>query len=698
MDTSRRAVESYWRSRMIDAATSDEDKVTPVYKLEEICELLRSSPAGIVKEVSEFLLKRLDHKSPVVKQKALRVIKYSVGKSGPEFRREMQRNSVAVKQLLHYKGQPDPLKGDALNKAVRETAQDALSAIFSTDDDKPAATKVTHKRMEGFGNTNFVRPPDEKKSFLSEVVDIGSSSIKQGLSNLAQAHSQSFKKNDIGSYRGPTLNKSLTNDSERYEKMGYHGGSQGSSSSSRNSTAGPWGQDSRTVTAETTGVDSNSSYTESKTREERLLETIVTSGGMRLQPTRDALQAFLMEGSKMDALALSRALESKLQSPHWQVRVKAVCVLEAILRKKDDEHFSIIASYFADRIDLVIKCSESPQSSLREKANRVLSLLGGDKNGYTSEKATKVEKVEMPDLIDTGYDDLLGQDLKNNHNDQPSSNNQLPSSLLIDDLFGDAANNDLSKTELRNEDDPFADVSFHTSEDKDPSNDLFAGMTTVGKDSGSAEVPRSDTLDPFDIFGSSEPVQTQEIHANDVNNAMASLSIGGSGSMTSENKTNTTPIPGSIFSDSNLNPSSQDLNNVLSGFDTQKATPTTNSMFPMGPIPYNIPPGMLLNQYYPAATANANPMFPMGGLLAPQQFMAAMANFQTLSNLNSHNVSGGNAAATLGGSVSPIPDIFNANMPAQTSTATMNTPKEDTKAFDFITDHLAQARDTKRVI
>lgn len=54
---------------MVDGATSDEDKVTPVYKLEEICELLRSSHAGIVKEVSEFILKRLQHKSPIVKQK-----------------------------------------------------------------------------------------------------------------------------------------------------------------------------------------------------------------------------------------------------------------------------------------------------------------------------------------------------------------------------------------------------------------------------------------------------------------------------------------------------------------------------------------------------------------------------------------------------------------------------------------------------
>lgn len=54
---------------MIDAVTSDEDKVAPVYKLEEISQLLRSSNSSIVKEVSEFILKRLDHKSPVVKQK-----------------------------------------------------------------------------------------------------------------------------------------------------------------------------------------------------------------------------------------------------------------------------------------------------------------------------------------------------------------------------------------------------------------------------------------------------------------------------------------------------------------------------------------------------------------------------------------------------------------------------------------------------
>lgn len=51
--------------------------------------------------------------------------------------------------------------------------------------------------------------------------------------------------------------------------------------------------------------------------------------------------------------------------------MKAVCVLESILRKKDDEHFSVIAAYFSERQDVVIRCSESPQASLREKANKV---------------------------------------------------------------------------------------------------------------------------------------------------------------------------------------------------------------------------------------------------------------------------------------------------------------------------------------
>lgn len=58
-----------------------------------------------------------------------------------------------------------------------------------------------------------------------------------------------------------------------------------------------------------------------------------------------------------------------------QVRMKAVCVLESILRKKDDDHFSTVESYFSENKDAVVRCSESPQASLREKANKVNFLF-----------------------------------------------------------------------------------------------------------------------------------------------------------------------------------------------------------------------------------------------------------------------------------------------------------------------------------
>lgn len=55
--------------------------------------------------------------------------------------------------------------------------------------------------------------------------------------------------------------------------------------------------------------------------------------------------------------------------------MKAICVLEAVLRKKDDEHFLVIASYFGDNNEGVVQCSESPQASLREKAMKVILCI-----------------------------------------------------------------------------------------------------------------------------------------------------------------------------------------------------------------------------------------------------------------------------------------------------------------------------------
>ncbi|KAJ6427512.1 hypothetical protein OIU84_022998 [Salix udensis] len=388
---------------------------------------------------------------------------------------------------------------------------------------------------------------------------------------------------------------------------------------SKNVATGPWGQDSRVTNAETKNEDSSSRYTESKTREEKLLETLVTSGGVRLQPTRDAIQAFLLEAAKLDALALSDALESKLQSPVWQVRMKAVCLLESILRRKDDEHFSIVYSYFSENKDSVVRCSESPQNSLREKAIKVLSLLGGEPLGD------------------------LGDDSIKKQSEQLIVNPMTSATPLIDDLFGDNVGTSVSTGEKKNED-PFADVSFHTSEGGEHEDDLFSGMTFDDKPGADENHMPTNKNGPelFDIFGSnSEFFKGQE---------------------NSESE--------SLFSDLTSNPSHQVTNDALNGSLGLSVT---------GVNPMN----------YAA----------MGNFLAQQQFLATMSNIQHLSNLNVQNAGVSHASGTDGGGYSSAhPDIFQSNFPNQVPTSTMNnSKKEDTRAFDFISDHVAAARDPRRV-
>ncbi|KAG5026014.1 hypothetical protein AAZX31_08G200300 [Glycine max] len=700
MESSRRAVESYWRSRLIDSATSDEDKVAPVYKLEEICELLRSSHVSIVKEVSEFVLKRLEHKSPIVKQKALRLIKYAVGKSGVEFRREMQRHSVAVRQLFHYKGQLDPLKGDALNKAVRDTAHETISAIFSEDNNnnKSAPAEDLNRRIQGFGNTNYEPPLEDKKSFISEVVGIGSASIKQGLNSLTQGHS--LMKNDPGSYKSPNLRRSLTNETEhgdRYEPVAYRNETQSSFGASKNQSTGPWNQDSRLTKVETSNGESGASYVESKTREDKLLETIVTSGGVRLQPTRDAIQVFLTEAAKLDALALSHALELKLQSPIWQVRMKAVCVLEAILRKKDDDHFSPVDSYFTENKDVVLRCSESPQASLRERTVKVLGLLGGgqpNSSMINSEKAVKTENAtvaELPDLIDTGdSNDYHGNDDTLKGTSDQNIANLTSSTPLVDDLFGDFSGSIGASQEPKNGD-PFADVSFHTSENKEHADDLFSGMTVGSDKQGDLKSHRQGNItEPqlFDIFASNSE---QGNHKEPVSDLMAGLSMDENTSSTKQKGTSPSIHSESLFSGLNNHIPDNTSGGMLS---SQPMGFNVNPMFPTGPMPYNMQPGFMLNQPYSSQPLNYSAM---GTLLAQQQFLATMANFQHLSNVNMQDDGVAQMAGPNGRS--PLPDIFQPNFQTQTPSSMINTSrKEETKAFDFISDHMTSGRDSRRMI
>ena len=120
------------------------------------------SSVDVCKQLDDFLASRLTQTNPVAKQKTLRTIRRICEEGcSVELRRLLQRRSETVKQLLSYRGEVDPLRGDALNKAVRDEAGLTLKVIFSegrndrysdTPSDRPSSAGSVSGRIQGFGS------------------------------------------------------------------------------------------------------------------------------------------------------------------------------------------------------------------------------------------------------------------------------------------------------------------------------------------------------------------------------------------------------------------------------------------------------------------------------------------------------------------------------------------------------------------
>lgn len=285
-----------------------------------------------------------------------------------------------------------------------------------------------------------------------------------------------------------------------------------------------------------------------------------------------------------------------------------------------------------------------------------------------SEAQTKPSStVQLPDLIDTG--DLLDDQIPTETLMQDNTSNNHNTNQTIDDLFGTVAPTipdistspfadistdniaDISNTPTSNGTDPFADVSFHVNDDKEPKDDLFSGLTVD-------ELP--------DIFGDISPKSADQSNVNDL---MAGLNINDSISQGQSNQPLTSGAPNSALG--------------LNSLYTQAPPSQLN----------NVPPQFMLNPAFLAQQMNVN-YGAMGAFVAQQQ--------QILQNLGGYNpalgadinISNSNMGfggidggfGTSGGLNSPFPDIFQtSNNPAQSHVAMMgNSKKEETKAFDFV--------------
>lgn len=299
---------------------------------------------------------------------ALRLIKFASGRAGADFKRDIQRHSGTIRGLFHYKGQPDPLKGDAPNKAVRDMAHETVQAMFSTEapaSGGPAA--YSHRKMEGFGSTGSRDPGMDSGrggAGFTGMITAGMKELetavmaKGGLKDMVNSAVGQYTgrgtrksflsdENDRGSFRPPRENEGSygAGGGESWRSGGgggYSGGGSGyggeygrsngdygrsNGSFGRGGPADVWTNDRADgdggdddVSGVRGEIETTTSAAAAGSEEERLVEGITAPGGVRPAPTREALQAFMNSAATLDGRAIAGSLEGKLRSQRWQVR------------------------------------------------------------------------------------------------------------------------------------------------------------------------------------------------------------------------------------------------------------------------------------------------------------------------------------------------------------------------------------------
>ncbi|WIA42842.1 hypothetical protein OEZ86_008769 [Tetradesmus obliquus] len=367
-------IDTVQRFRKIEEATAQKDDPAPVYLLDEIADMARQSPEQ-AQAISDAVLKKLQVKSPVVKFKALRIIKHLCVKGCSQFQRCMQRNSSAVRELIHWRGEPDPFKGDVPNARVREFSKDVVEVLFnSAPITNTNNTLAAQGKIQGFGSGG----PGEAaaRSSSGHYGGIGSSgsnmgsgsysggfrssgssglaAAQQAASQLTHAAQQALGEgpiaqglasaaNAIGGLLQPAGYGSRLNESGSYQD----GGSDGFGYSSSSSYAAP--AVSHVTASQVLGS------------EESVVDDITAPGGLRPLPDAADLRRFVDTASSMDGLRIAELLREKMESPRWQVVLRALAALEAVLQRGSNQACGEVAVMFQSDPQPIRACLQSPQ-------------------------------------------------------------------------------------------------------------------------------------------------------------------------------------------------------------------------------------------------------------------------------------------------------------------------------------------------
>lgn len=161
------------KSILLKVARAETESTPPGYVIEELVRMSMNPEACY--EIEDFFLRFLGQNfkqyDPYVKCKILRSIRHICENGNPQFRFSLQRKASVLKSFLSYRAPPDPLRGDALIREVRDEADKCIKALYGN---------------EAFsGDSSFTKPQfyrynemsDQSEQSTSRIEGFGSDSL-----------------------------------------------------------------------------------------------------------------------------------------------------------------------------------------------------------------------------------------------------------------------------------------------------------------------------------------------------------------------------------------------------------------------------------------------------------------------------------------------------------------------------------------
>ncbi|KFM22766.1 30S ribosomal protein S13, chloroplastic [Auxenochlorella protothecoides] len=360
----------------IAEATSSSDEVTPVYILDEVLSLVGSNRDAI-DTATNAIVPRLKARSATVKQKALRLTRHACLKGDAALRSRLTHlASPAVRDLLSYRCDPDPFKGDIPWKRVQELAKDTLTAMHAGPEAAVGgASHALQGRIQGMGSGDAGGGGAAFSASSSRMVGFGSGAAgPQGTGPTSGGAG-------LWAGGGSELGGAPTHAGAPPQRAPGGGGllQQGAMGGGGPTAALPHSPSPASA-------------------EERVVARLAAPGGVRATPSAEDLRSFLTAAMGLDGARVAAALWGHLENPAltWQSRLRVLCGIEAALEERAGTPLAAaVCTQFQSRASGLRAAAAQPQASVRERAAHVLTLTLTQPRREVI-RAARIAGVEVP--------------------------------------------------------------------------------------------------------------------------------------------------------------------------------------------------------------------------------------------------------------------------------------------------------------